>query len=327
MAKRKKQKTSPIYILLVLFLILVIGWIVLETPRGEEPAVKLLFPNFETEEVVKIQIKEPEEEYVIVKGEKEWLLANLDNFPAEKESVENVLNKIKDLKEGEVVSTNSEKQDVYEVNEKGIQVLAYNGSEEELANFFVGKRGLIWPSQYLRINDSSKVMMIPENLGEIFDRSKKDWKDKTILALEMGKIVELKIQWEEETVTFKRVEDKWIIGDKEANTDKLNPLLSAISDFRASGFGAAEDYDFESGSGLTQIHVVLNTGEGFYVKAVKKDETANEYGVKTSLKETVYKLGKAGINKFQVKGEELFKVEEVEEENAEEIVDDLEIDS
>ena len=268
-----------------------------------------------TEEVSRIHIKEPGEEFLLVKAENGWVLENLGNFPADGEKVEQLLNKIKEIAAGEVVSSNPEKQAVYAVDEaQGVMVTVSDNVGIELADFVAGKQAMSYQSSYFREADADEVMVIAENLRSVVDLQARDWKDKTILALDTDQIKELKINWEGQEVLLEKAESKWWIGEKEADFEQLSPMLAALKDFQARDFAGAEEFDFEKGVDLVQLHVVLNNDEGIYVKAVKKEAEASEYGVKTSLGELVFKLNSVKIELFKVKAADLEKVEEPVEE-------------
>lgn len=130
---------------------------------------ELLFPELDTGKVNKIQIIALGKETLLEKENGDWQRREA-TVSTQKEKVDNLLETIKNFSREELASENPEKQDIFQVNQKGTEVFLKK-DEEVLAHFFVGKRGPDFLSTYVRRDGENQVYLIKQNLSPIFNPS------------------------------------------------------------------------------------------------------------------------------------------------------------
>ena len=130
------------------------------------------------------------------------------------------------------MSENKEKKSDF-MGETGVLVKIYE--EDDLASeFLVGEIGTTYPSTYLSKPDSDFTYMVNKDFNYIF--SFDDWRDKTIISLNVDSINMLRIQNKDEEYKLKFEEEQWAgfyPSEFEVNQEKLNSLLEIARNLSA----------------------------------------------------------------------------------------------
>ncbi len=96
------MKKKNIFILLGVLAVLVLAAILIEGmgKRDEKKVEKesILFPGFAADQVSSIEIKTEDKEVRLNKEGENWLVATADDYPADQEAVEKILDTMTDLK-------------------------------------------------------------------------------------------------------------------------------------------------------------------------------------------------------------------------------------
>ena len=99
------MKTKQLLILGAVFVVLAIVVIVFENPFGKTEyekkveAAMPLFPDFDKEQVTKIEIIATDGTATLVKQDSNWVVASMDNYPADSEGVAELLTKVGEIQE------------------------------------------------------------------------------------------------------------------------------------------------------------------------------------------------------------------------------------
>jgi hypothetical protein len=104
------------------------------------------------------------------------------DFPVDSASLASVMEKLAEMKRGELVSQNPEKQALFEVDSaKGVYVRVVDTKGAVLGAFRVGKSGPGWSSHYVRMDGSNDVYSVRGSIKYAFHADRKRWRDKTIV--------------------------------------------------------------------------------------------------------------------------------------------------
>ena len=139
------MKTKQLLILGAIFVVLAIVVLLFENPFGQTEYEKRvetampLFPNFNKEQVVKIEITADGATATLSKQDGNWMVASMDNYPADGEGVAELLSKVTEFKNTQRVSNNPEKQSEFEVDSIGVEAKLMDANNGVLAHLFVGK--------------------------------------------------------------------------------------------------------------------------------------------------------------------------------------------
>ena len=313
------MKTKQLLILGAIFVVLVIVVLLFENPFGQSEYEKKvetampLFPNFNEEQVVKIEITATGETTTLSKQDDNWVVASMDNYPADGEGVAELLSKVTEFKNTQRVSNNPEKQLEFEVDSTGVEAKLMDASDKVLAHLFVGKTTPGFLSSYVRPADSNDVYVAQGYLQSVFNKGTRTWKDRTIFNFNKGIVTQLNIISPEEMVELRLDADgAWQMLKPiaaAAKTTEVDALLTTFSGLDTDDFAEAKDELAEYGLDTPQstISAVLNDGTTATLHVGKEEE--GKLYVKRDDKDTVFRLFKSNVDRL-IKKSDTLKAEE-----------------
>ena len=313
------MKTKQLLILGAIFVVLAIVILLFENPFGQSEYQKKvetampLFPNFNGEQVVKIEITATGETTTLSKQDGDWVVASMDNYPADGEGVAELLSKVAEFKNTQRVSNNPEKQSEFEVDSTGVEAKLMDANNKLLAHLFVGKTTPGFLSSYVRPADADDVYVAQGYLQSVFDKGTRTWKDRTIFSFNKGIVTQLNIVSPEETVELRLDADGvWQMlkpVTTTAKTTEVDALLTAFSELDTDDFAEAMDELAEYGLATPQstISAILNDGTTATLHVGKEEE--GKLYVKRDDKNTVFRLFKSNVDGL-IKKSETLKAEE-----------------
>ena len=309
------MKTKQLLILGAIFVVLAIVVLLFENPFEQSEYEKKvetampLFPNFDKEQVVKIEITADGATTTLSKQDDNWVVTSMDNYPADGEGVTELLSKVTEFKNTQLVSNNPEKQSEFEVDSTGVEAKLMDANSKVLAHLFLGKTTPGFLSSYVRPADSNDVYVAQGYLQSVFDKGTRTWKDRTIFSFNKGIVTQLNIISPEETVELRLdAEGAWqmlkpVIAA--ANTTEVDTLLTTFSELDTDDFAEAKNELAEYGldAPRSTISAVLNDGTTATLHIGKEEE--GKLYVKRDDKDTVFRLFKSNVDRLIQKSETL----------------------
>ncbi len=322
------MKIKQLLILLGVLVVLVAIVGLVENPFSKSEYTKKMeaaapmFPGYDKESVAKIEITASGETTTLVKENDAWLVASMENYPADTEGVADVLDKVAELKTTGLVSSNPEKQAQFEVDSSGAEAKLLDAGGDVLAHLFLGKTTPGYLSSYVRAAESNDVYVGKGNLKATFDKGTRTWKDRTIFSFNKGDVTHLSIKSEEEEIALEMDADgKWQMTAPEtiaALQAELDALLDSLSDLDTDEFAEAKDLsEYELDDPKSSVLAKLNDGSTRRL-LIGKEESGKRYA-KREDKEPVFMLFTYKINELLKKSEDLKDDTPVTEETAEEM--------
>ena len=313
------MKTKQLLILGAIFIVLAIVVLLFENPFGQSEYEKKvetatpLFPSFNKEQVAKIEIVANGETTTLLKQDGNWIVASMDNYPADSEGITELLSKVADFKNTQRVSNNPEKQAEFEVDSTGVEAKLMDANGTLLAHLFVGKTTPGFLSSYVRVANANDVYIAQGYLQSVFDKDTRTWKDRTIFDFNKGIVTQLNISSPEETVELRLDADgTWQMLKPVASAvkqDEVDSLLTTFSGLDTDDFAGMTDDLGEYGLDTPQstISAVHNDGTTATLH-IGKEEDGKLY-VKRDDKETVFRLFKSNVDRL-IKKSDTLKAEE-----------------
>ena len=295
------------------FLLLVV--LIFENPFGKSEHEKKvetatpLFPNFDKEQVAKIEIIAIDGTTTLSKQNGNWIVTSMDNYPADSEGIAELLTKVGEFKNTQRVSNNPEKQAEFEVDSTGVEAKLMDENDKLLAHLFVGKTTPGFLSSYVRPADSNDVYVAQGYLQSVFNKGTRTWKDRTIFDFNKGNVTELNISSPEETVELRLdANGIWQMLKPEtaaANTTEVDTLLTTFSGLNTDDFAEATDALSDYGLDTPQsvISAALNDGTTATLYIGKEEE--GKLYAKRDDKETVFRLFKSNVDRLIKKSDTL----------------------
>lgn len=196
-----------------------------------------LFPDFSAEAAARLTIQGRQAGTVLEKSNDVWIVTSEDSFPAEAGAVEKILEQIPGFSRKDRISSNPEKQALYQVDSAGVQVAVEDARGRSIAAFVVGKVGPDYQSTYVRDAESDDVVLVPSYLTPAFERGTRTWQDLTVYDLEPQEIAEIRLTRPGETVVLDRDQSgAWYISEPESaacDKGRVSRLVKSLAYLRA----------------------------------------------------------------------------------------------
>lgn len=273
MAMKHKNIIILICVIVILFLILLF--------TGRKPQTK---PIITVEELRSIQICRPIDTTEIEIRDNGYQIIKPFNYQGDSATIAFLINNLKNLKLGEVISKRKEKFDDFEVGVNGIKIIL-KGKKE--VSFYIGKYAGDYQNSYFRFENDDKVYLVSGMTKHQVNIKPDDWRDKTIMKI--GKELIEKISIDDKEIIKK--DTLWMHKDKIIEKNKIDGLLYTLSDLRATGFS-----DTASFQPRHKIKIFTAGGGEFGLEI--GDKRDYNYFVKLSDKPTIFLLSEYTINNF-----------------------------
>jgi len=296
------MKTKTTVILFGLFLILLVFVYLYEGPLSEQArrkaqGVPTLFPGFAKQAAAKIAVKSAKGEVMLEKKQDAWQISGTDGFIADGEAVQNALETVAGFKRENVASKNPEKQDLFEVTPaKGVEVKVFDAAGMVLAQFYIGKTGPDFFSNYVRKEGSDEVIRVAA-VTSTFDKPMESWRDKTIFNFPSDMVTRLTLKTAGAEIALeKNDENEWYLIKPEqakAKQEAVNNAVNTLATLSALGFAPDDDAaKYEIDRPQLTVAVILKDQIEQKLHIGKKNEEKGQYYAKNEAKKTVFLIGK-----------------------------------
>ncbi|MFW0862109.1 MAG: DUF4340 domain-containing protein [Candidatus Komeilibacteria bacterium] len=220
-----------------------------------------------------IEITNSEETNILLLQSGQWVLGNYNNQPVKQENVIDIFSTLNTLEIGNIVSSNPDKQSVYQVDDSGIKVVMKNG-DKVVEEFVVGKNGPSWPSSYIRFSGNNDVYLVRQMLPQIFGL--KEWRELTIAQINSGLIKGLK--WSNGLEVVKEDTGWKVVNPEEFVVDetKLKSVLDNLSNLEAIDIADIRAWDL-NGQDADFILEVVTDGVNYKIAYYRHDREEGDY--------------------------------------------------
>ena len=322
------MKTKQLLVLVGVLVVLGLLVLVLENPFGKSEREKKveaalpLFPDFKRDSVTRFEITALGETTALVKEGDQWLVASMDNYPADAEAVDEMFDKVAGFKTVDLVSANPEKQSVFQVDASGTEAKLLDANDNVLAHLFIGKTTPGVFSSYIRAAHSNNVYTGEGYLKATFDKGYRTWKDRTIFNFNKGDATHLSINSEEEEIELQLdAEGKWQMLKPTASAvsqTEIDSLLDKLSSLETDDFEEEEDpEEYDLDDPRATVTARLNDGTTRTLLVGKQEEGNDRNPVKREDKPQIFMLYSANLDSLLKKSTDLKEEAPVAEFDAE----------
>ncbi|MBA4313187.1 MAG: hypothetical protein C0417_11220 [Chlorobiaceae bacterium] len=230
------NRTTQILIAVLVILVVIV---ILILPSSNEREISYDLPItaiiIDSGAVVKIEIVQPKTSVMLENIGGKWEVTSPIHATADPVAIAQLLNGFSQFKIGSLISSNPEKQKLFQVDSSGTR-LTFTDRTGKATGLIIGKMGPSFSELYFRLPESKDVY-----LGEGVDtwnvnKSVKDWRDKSIYRTMTESIKDITITTSTKEFLFSRESDGWHFGDMVIDNNELNPLLNTLSNLRADDF-------------------------------------------------------------------------------------------
>ncbi|MCC7539511.1 MAG: DUF4340 domain-containing protein [Deltaproteobacteria bacterium] len=205
--------------------------------------------------VDELEIRRPDEPAIkLAKRDGRWRVVSPVEADADQSAIDTALDRLADLEVRGVAATRRETHEELEINEaKGLRVIA-RGRGTVLTELVIGayRNG----KTLARRPQDATVYMLEGAIRYAFNKALKDWRDRGIVDVAVGDVVEVRFQNANGTFAFVKREDEWVVADgataiERFQASKLSSIVSSIARLRATDFAESDVTAETAGVGAT----------------------------------------------------------------------------
>lgn len=266
------MKFRSLKILLLVFVVLIVVAGVYVAVQFK-PKTHLPFAN---KEFTKIELEAKDTLCVFEKRGGIWKLVVPVEYPVDTMSFNALLDGLKKLEVGEVVSSRKEKYEDFEVGENGVMVKVF--WDRRSKELIIGKIAGDFMHQYIRFPPKSETYLSTGLSKWAVYKNSDDWRDHTIFSFDTSQVAELHLGGQK----IIHADTGWIKGDTVIESNKINPVLNLLATLRADGFS---ETDFDSTEFEARIVFKDGTEEKLYI-----GKNSDKYPAKVEGNSTIFLL-------------------------------------
>ena len=194
-----------------------------------------LLVSYDSAAVDKIQVSSTSGTTILQREGAGWMLTFPLRAKADDAGVHQLLSKARMIALKAMVSSNPQKQTLFQVDSAGTLVRMSAGGNERAA-FRIGKTGSTYTETYVRREGSNDVFLADGMLLYLFVKQPRDWRDKAILRIPQESIRSVRYQYGDTTFVIAFQDSVWKVDGTPAADYTVRGLLGALAAFSADDF-------------------------------------------------------------------------------------------
>lgn len=291
--KRNRTRLTQLIIILLIAAVLIIL-------KNQLPQFLIQKPNQPFSSLKKEQIREmlltKNKPVRLYKKDKFWYVKKDNNeFRAEEERINKIIDSFINLKKDNIVSSNKKKHKELGIDKQKMEI---NAGGKSYAIYLGNNSGL--SNNYIRIDNEDDVF-VADGFGEAFTSD--DYRDLSVhLINDEAKVTSIEIGFEDRKTVLNKKDNDWKIGDKTAKKDRVDFFLNDLKTLKASDI-------FTKDTNLPNvIPITIRIKEGKQEKTIEfypQDE--NNYLAKASTSEFVFQIPAAYVASLKKEGKDFIE--------------------
>ena len=234
------MKGRSTYLLVATFAALIlVAYFLLRSPEEREASYSLEDSRFsmDSSQVSSVKIVRPATSLSLKEIGGTWYVVRDDGitrYPADENSVKRLFSSLHNLKVRSLISSNPQKQDLFQVDSTGTQLLLTdrNGKTSALV---VGKMGPSFSETYIRPAASNNVYLAEGISSWDVNKEFRDWREKTILKVVEDSLRGLNYRYAKDQFSLTR-DSLWRIKKDTVSSTAVSGVLNTLANLRADDF-------------------------------------------------------------------------------------------
>jgi LysM repeat protein len=185
--------------------------------------------------VVRIEVDQKGKSVTIENVGGKWMITSPIRYAADATSIKQLLSGLSKFKVGSLISSNPEKQNIFQVDSTGTKISVTDRSGKAVT-LIVGKMGPSFSEVYFRL-PSSKDVYLGEGLDTwTINKDVKEWRDKSIVSIPSESVKQLTYTVANKEFRFQRDTSGWKSGERTLDAATMNSSLNQIANLHADDF-------------------------------------------------------------------------------------------
>ena len=261
----------------------VITYVVMRQP-GEVSTTEgsgTMLVSYDSASVDKIEINAAGSSIVLEKQGNGWMLTSPLRYRADQNVVTAAAGKGKSIEVKNVVSSNPEKQGLFQVDSSGTLVQMF-AAGNVVAAFRVGKPSPSYTETYVRKEGTNDVYLADGMFSYTFTHPPKDWRDKSIYKSESDLIRSVTYKYGDTTFTLAMNDSLWRLNGDSVSQTTVRSMLGSLANLQADDF-------VDSALTAAPTHVALIDVDGTQLRFCQ-GKTTGTYLVQSSQSPQWYEI-------------------------------------
>jgi LysM repeat protein len=228
---------STIVLVSLLLVLGAVTYFLLPSQKEHESSYEPVDVNVKVDSasIVKIQIDQKAKSVAMENVGGKWMITSPIRYAADQAAIRQLLGGLSKFKVGSLISSNPEKQNLFQVDSSGTKLLITDRSNKSVS-IIVGKMGPSFSEVYFRV-PSSKDVYLGEGLDTwTINKEVKEWRDKSILSAPAEAVKELTYTLANKEVQFQHDTSGWKSGGKPVDAGTVTPALNQLANLHADDF-------------------------------------------------------------------------------------------
>ena len=314
---------KPLYILLGLLAIFVIVYFLLiqkEKKTFRQEKVEN-FLQLDSAAVNRFEFNLFDTKLAFEKVGQQWHMTRPDSCRADNRAIEQMLSMATHLEVGEIISSNPEKQFVFQVDTVMGNRLDFFDGENLLASMVIGKMQEDRLHAYLRKTDSDDVYLAKGLFSSIANRRLDLWKDRSLFVLDPKKASEIELSHDQNKFRLTKEDTLWLVSahpfqeSLPADGGAVEEYLGTLAGMKLDEFVKAfQSAGVSFNEPQLELKLILPDGEQETVVAVAQGGEESRYFVKTDRDKNIFFLYEFNFKRITKTFEDFLPEEEEEQE-------------
>ena len=213
------------------------AYLMLPSNKERETSYKTaeLSIKIDSASVVKIDIQQPAKSVTLENVGGTWMVTAPLRATADPNAVKQLISGMVKFKVGSLISSNPEKQNLYQVDATGTKLTVSERAGKSMS-LILGKTGPTYSETYFRLPESKDVYLGEGVESWVLNKEVKDWREKTILVTSRDSIQSLSYMLGNKEYAFQHDSTGWQSGGKTVDVNTMNPVLNTVTNLRADDF-------------------------------------------------------------------------------------------
>jgi hypothetical protein len=231
------MKRSTLLLIGVLAALALVTFLVLQRPGESSSAASSteMLVSYDSSAVDRLEVTSGGSTITLALENGTWMIAAPVHYRADESAVNSAISRGRKIEVRGVVSSNPEKQALFQVDSAGTLVKVFEHGVEK-TSFRIGKPGTSFNETYVRREGATDVLVAEGPLAYLFVKTPKDWRDRTILKADREKITSIHYRYGDTTFTVAFVDSVWKIDAQPASPAVVQNLLGTLSAYLANDF-------------------------------------------------------------------------------------------
>lgn len=257
--------------------------------------------SIDSASVVKIEIQRPRKSVTLENIGGTWMVTSPVRGKANHAFVSQLLGGLKKFKAQSLVSSNPDKQHLFQVDSTGTTLIVTERSGKSIS-MMIGKTGPSFSDVYFRLTNSNDVYLGEGIESWSLNREAKDWRDKTIYKTSSDSITAVTISYAGNSFSLQKDSTTWRAGSDTLESGVMSSFVSTLSNLNA------EDFIDSIPQLFTQpLHIALEKPEVVSLDFYPQLPDSAKYIVRTSKEGQTFIIGKWAVQNLLRPVEKLSK--------------------